>query len=728
MKLKVNGSALDFTADIDVERKVKLFEDAASTDGDLSFPFDIPITSRNLQILGITSINSSNITSRLPAIIENSGDQLYIGFIEIDRIKRRQIQVTFYSGNSNWMEDLDFKIRDFDMSSLDVDWNTGQVSSSYTNRTGIIFPVIDTGALANRSFVNWHIDELHPFIYVRTAIEYLLNRNGIKLTGDILNDWRFNRLITSNSDAAVPQEQINEREAYIDKTVQQTIEPTDPITPEVVTFNTVFNDPYLQGLWDTTNHRFTADEDMEITITYTVTVSYTDNNSISVVLCKNGTIIPYGGVSFGGTGAVAATVTRTKTLNGIKLSSGDYLDIRSFIPNVAADESFIESAVVRITPTRIYTVFANNLLPDVKASEFIASIFNLFNVVIDYDGKTKTMDVNIFKNIVRRQEIDISGFIDHGSIEIDTIDLAKSYGVENSFNYSDSEIDKSKWYNRSNVLPFGAGTIEGSSNSQPSVEIIASDFVAVMEDTTNPFNTFLPVVKWRELSNGISFESVPATNSGGDVVFTPSGFSNGDIVAGDIVRISDSTVDSYNGEWIVTTASSTTFEVQGLTYSGDATVNIEKLELDFIANGEQALLLAAPNYPVTSFTNTSTVYYADSGGVSSSGTITATAWFYKPIQGLTIDNYKHSLSFGNVNIPNAHQHNLIDDYWKDFEKIVQDPVKVIANGYFPKAIFDRLFSAPLRLKTSKFNCRFFLNKATGYKGKHLPCEVELIKL
>lgn len=715
MNIKVNNEYLDYNGTIDVDRMVKLFEEAGTTQGDVSYDFSIPATVKNKSIFELFSIDQSGkiIYSKIPATLESSGNTIYIGFIKVESENDREIECTFFSGNSNWFNDLNFNLRDFDFSSLDVEWNVTSVAAREAATTGAIFPIIDLGSLSQRSYVNWHIDEIHPFIYVKSAIQTLLNRSGIKLTGDILNDWRYNHLITSNSDAAAPQEEVNARSVFINKTNTQNIVGA----PDLITFNNESGDYYPGSLWNTTNDDFTADVKMTVEVTMTIEMTVGTANVGSVLIFKNGSVFPVG-VAWTVVNSASALETTATAI--VTLEEGDVMDFRGAETISAFD---VNSATLRITPVRLHKVFSAYLLPDKQAKDFVSEIFALFNPVINYNPYSKTLNVDLFKNVIRKTEIDISKYIDARSIENDYSELMSNYGESNILAFSESDTDEVAKYNKATTLPYGSGEVISENElSQSSVEILSSDFIAAIETVKNPFNTLLPKLAWRSLSDSdLSTDAVALTSSSG-LLFTASGYA-----VGDIVRVSNSTVEAYDGEWIVSSATSTTFKVAGLTYAGDATADVKKMDIEFESTGEQALLLALPNLSVADFTHITLMFYADSSAVTGAST-PATAYFYKTIQGLNIDDYKESLSFGTPELLNTHQITMIDSYWKDFEMIIKDPVKVRATAHFPKPIFNKLFDGPLRLITKKFNTKFFCNKVTGYESSHLPCEVELIKI
>lgn len=720
MLIKVNGEYLEGQYDIDVERKVKLFEEAASTQGDVSYEIEVITTAKNKSIFELYAVNQSGkiIYSLIPATLESDiGQAVYFGNIRVNKKTKRFISCYFFSGNANWFNLLNFKIRGVDyFDSLDVDYTYDEVAIRETATSGIIYPVINTGTLSTRSYRYWIIDDFHPFVYVHSIIRELFNRTGLKLSGDILNEWRYTHAITSSNSEGTPQEEINSRSTSVNKSTTQTVSSVAVL----VTFANTTGVYYPGDLWNTGTHRFTADYRMIIEVTLTATVTISINDFATIQFFKNGTVTGTS-LQFGGTGSGSTGDTKSKTRT-ITLDPGDYIDFRA---SNSVDPMDIEAATVTIKPVKIFRAFTRFLLPDVTAAEFVSKFFALFNPVINYDSYSQTITVNLFKKVIRREPLDISKYIDTGEeIEENYDDILLNYGKLNNFLYEDSDTEAVEEYNKNNTVPFGGGQVDsGNEYLIDSADVLDSIFVAAIEDTENPFKTFLPHLDWRSLNEGITERDITITNSSG-AIFTHT--LTGQFSVGDLIRVENSTNDEYNGEWVITViASSTTFRVGGIAYDSDATADITKLSVEVDKKDETALLLALPDYPIADFTNNANMYYGDSSGAIQNP---ATAYFYKPLQGLNIDDYTESLSFGTPEFNNTHQKTLIDDYWKDFELIVNDPVKVIAQFYFPISVYLKLFDSPLRLSTSNGVANYFCNLVVSYRASYLPCEVELIKI
>lgn len=723
MLLKVNNEYIA-TVDIDIDRQVRLFEEFNNVSGDLSYEFTLPATSETLEKLNLQSLNDSNKTvySKLPATLEKDGQVIYRGFLRVEKkVRRQEVDCTFYSGNSNWLALLPERLRDVDLSDYDQNFSYGNIAASWTSsETGIFYPVLNAGSITDRKAPSLHLDEMVPFIYVKDVILKMFLHAGLKVTGSLLNEYRYQKLITANNDLSVPQDEQTDRKTFVSKNVAQTI--VADTADYLVTFNQTTGTYYPGDLWNTSTNRFTADVKMIVDVTVTANVTVDIGNTILVWIFKNGALYGNTAIQVFGNGALTVA-TRTLTLRDITLDSSDYIEIYAGMSNSSVDDGSVNTAKVTITPTRLYKVFTRSLVPDWSGKDFLYNIIAPFNPIVTYDEFTKTVHIDLFKNINHEQEIDLSSYVNESTIEEDYTEFISEYGESNILKYDESDEDELERYNRNNSLPYGAAEIfSNNENVTKKADIVALDFVPVIENNYNPFGSFLPKLSYTELEDDFE-DTATITNDAGIALFTVG--ANHGFVNTDIVRVSDSTVDSYNGEWQVSNTAATTIKLRGCDYEANGTATITKLNVVRVGNSEQVVLLAIKNIALTDFANIETIYVDNLGTSSPAGT----AYFYKPLQGLNIDSYKESLSFGAINIPNAHQFGYAVQYWTETERMLQDPVKVFVEGNLPLSVFESLdFKRPVRLAFRDFNARFYLNKISGYKDRAIACLLELIKL
>jgi len=716
MMLKTANNEFIEVEDVEVERQAKLFQDIGDTAGDFSYSFTIDANSENLAKLDILSpvdgFNKSIYTVSDVSLCDDHGGVIYMGYVRVTSITD-VIEASFFSGNNNWFNLMSGEVADLDLTSLELEINPANIAASWANTSGIIFPFVDLGSISRRSTNNWKVDDFQPFIYVKDAVKECFLQSGLKLEGELLSDWRYNHLITTNGSDNTNE--MEARKAHVSKSITQTI---NTIIFEVVTFEDVTGVYYPGSLWDTANDKYVADCSMYVDVSYTARVNTATNYLVIAIYINGALAVEQAKYTYAGGSPSDQKLTYNVNLY---LNAGDELEIMS--THVAATGD-IETATLTITPTRLYQVFANNILPNTSQVEFVNEVFRLFNTVIDYDSFTKTVTVDFFKNAIRKDEIDISEYIDPSTIKIDYTELMESYGKVNVLKYEDSSSEDVERYNKDKVYPYGSGAISSDNEfAEERVDIIESIFCASDMSLQNPFGVNLPRMDFTEEDES-SEEQATITNSSGSLFTVPATFK---VVVNDLINIVLSTNDVYAGQYIVSSiVSPTTFRVVGLLYISNETVTITKSTINKSNNDDQILLLVEPDVPFTEFAPDITTVDIDDVNTAEDP---AVAWFYRTMDGNTIDALNKSLAFDPIPIENAYQRTMIEDYWADLGPILQDPIKLYVDAYLPKPVFDSItFKQPLRIKTDKFNARFFPNRITGYKDSSQPCTLELIKL
>lgn len=719
MMLKTVNNEFIEIPDVDVERQAKLFQNIGDTAGDFSYEFEIDNNGENRDKLGIISpvngFQKTIYTINDVSICDYHGSVVYSGFVRVQSITDT-ISLSFFSGNNNWFNLMAGEIADLDLTDLELEINTTTIPGTWANTSGIIFPLVDLGAISKRSTNSWKIDDFQPFIYVKDAVKECFTQSGLKLSGEILNDWRYNHLITTNGSENTKE--IEDRKVYVNKSSTQSIAEA---TWDVVTFPNFTGVYYPGTLWDTSNSKFVADSKMIVDISFNAVVDVVNGPGFANYLIFHFYV---NGVSKKFATYREAGLNQSVTHNDtISLEAGDELELRARRTQPLGTAA-VDSGDIKIVPTRIYKVFANNILPNTTQVDFVNQVFKLFNTVIDYDPFTKTVTVDLFKNIIRRPEIDLSEYIDPSNEEINYTELIESYGNTNILKYSDPSSETIERYNRDKPYPYGSGTIEsGNEFAEDNVVIVDSIFTASDVSIKNPLSINLPRMDFNEEDEG-SEEEATVTNSAGALFTVDAGFKP---VVNEFVNIKTSTNDVYGGQYRISSVPSpTTFRLFALSYVSNETVKITKVEISRTNNNDQILLLVEPDVTYAEFApNFSEIDIEDD--VASEDP--AIAWFYRTMDGNTIDSMDKSLSFGDIPIEKAYQRTMIEDYWADLEPILQDPVKVYEDANLPKPVFESInFKQPIRIKTDQFNARFIPNRITGYKDSSQPCTLELIKL
>lgn len=706
MLLKVNGSYLNFSGEVDIDKQAKLFEELDASTGDVSYDIEVEITNENLSLLGIQSIDTAvkNIYKNVSCIVETSGGiPVYYGSLQITDITDK-IECTFYSGNSNWIDLISGSIKDLDFSEYTISYSDITTTNSTTE--GIIVPFVDRGILVDRignvlniqrgTSIEYAMD-YQPFIYAKTAMKKIFAGAGLKLAGSLLNDYRYNNLIfTSNVQSQ--QSIIDSRTCYVGKSATQAI-----TVYALVTFPKE-TDPYFDGdnnNYDSVNSIYTSD--INVVVYVNVYLEATIVGSYEWELRVNGVAILTQGfiniVNYG---------------DQFELSSGDTIEV--YARAVVGTLTLTTNTYFRVSPLIFLDVIPQLYVPPQEKIDFVSNIIKMFNVIPTYDYFSKTVYLNKFTDIVKKDAIDISQYLK--SIDgVNFTETVENYAQNSLFEYNQIDTLEQNTYNQGNTVPYGCGVMQIDNDFIPSQKtVVEIDAAAPFSYLNVKFNTELLNLGYVTENELTTVEVTSVTNSGGLALFNYTGDFNG-LTGGNAVRVNTTL---YVGNGIVLGTGAGVFSLAGVSYIGNSTGSATKFEYEENTSEDVVFALVAPNTAVTNFSSLSNI-----AGLSS----VAYAWFDKAKTGRNIDNIIHGLAFDTPNQSGKYQRTLLQDYYPDVQRIMNNPVKLKCTFYFPLSVFRRLnFEEPVFLSTAKTSGRYLINKFSGYSESYLPCNVELIKL
>jgi hypothetical protein len=708
MMLRVNNEYLDFNESITQDRKAKLFEEIDSVDGDVSFEFEIYLSSQNAKILDFPYPDSSSkrVYRAIDAdAMDNSGQLVSRGFIKIERKIGDTLFCSFWGGNNNWFAALTGNMSDLRLSQYDQDQTEANIVSSWTATEGIVWPLIDTGTLSLRSYFNLKVEDFAPAFYVKTLFKEIFQQSGMKIDGELLQDWRYNN-ITVASNRKNGQE-ITNRSSYALKDITQTIAYPNN---DKITFNDDSNYPYFDGSqnnFDLALSRYVADVRMNVRVEVSMIASSSVGGNLTVTVNGSEALFKF-------------TQSANHTLQGnLILNQGDYVEVM-FLPFFSSTQDILQ-ATLRITPQFIYKAFGVSSVPNWTKQDFISEVIALFNVIPAFDPYTKTVTFNIFDKLKDKEPIDLSEFLEN--IETDYSEFISDYGKQNLFLYQETDIDNLQEYNISTFLSYGTGVIEANNDFvEESVEVLESEFASPISYINGSFDMSLERIPFVELEDDVSstFDGVEDGGSGVAQINVDENIFE----VNDLVRI-EGVNPTYDGEWMVTTVGAGFILVRGAFYSVNTTGTVTKLVHQFTTEDNVYLFLNIPTYPVTDASGNTGIYLE-----STLRNNIAIAYFNllntaQPIN----DKYKQGLSFGTIQDPLFYQRTMLQDYWATFARMVNDPVKLKADAYLPWKVHNQIdFLRPIMIKTLESTNLYYCNREVGYENSYTPAEIELIKL
>lgn len=733
MMLRVNGEFLDFNDFVDVEKRVKLFEKIDETLGDFSYAFNLNKTAKNLKILGIQTpdVKSKRIYREVQCdLLNESGKAIHKGFLKVERIVDK-VECSFFSGNYNWIKLLNGQLSDLDFSDLDTELNLANISNSWHNETGIIFPLIDTGALVTRSYQSLMVEDFSGCIFVKDVVKRIFQNASIKTNGDLFSDPIFNTLLISRNTKS--QDDIDNRTSYVKNDFDQ---PVIFPGPGSDAFTVVFDNDNDYPFHDGSNNNFST-----VTSKYTADVKIRGRLNVSINLEKTGgspsdetyvRVVRNSTVIFSDrVGEVGPAFGKMSFSYDVTLDAGDQMFIRVSINQglTPSTRTVKANSTFEFTPKYIYFTSGKSLLPKWTQAQFISNILAPFCAITDYEPVSKILTIDLFEGIKSKEPIDISQHIQIQ--QEDYSDFISDFGKESILTYQESDADEFKEYNLSEFISYGNGKIDVDNNFiQNSSDILTSDFKAPVSYLNGVFSASLERTNFVDLEETDTMDFTSVSDNSGNAQFNVDDATLFNV--GELVRISESTESGYNGDYVISSKSGTWIVVAGNPFTIDATGKLTKVQ-HTINNDDGVYLLINTKYY---FNNVSRYSRLDAYSIWNGhiGDTTYTdvgyAFFNLLNTGTQINqDYKQGLSFGGINNPLSYQYSLIDKYWGTVGRVLNDPVKLLCVGTIPQIVFDSI--TPLRpaiIKTEKTNNLYYFNRIGGYKESYLPCEVDLIKL
>lgn len=710
MMLKVNSEYLEFNASIEQDRKAKLFEELDTVDGDVSFEFELELTSHNVKTLRFPFPDAS---SKRVYVIEDAillsdeGQQLSMGYIKVERKVKSTLFCSFWGGNNNWFRQLTGNMTDLQLSQYSVSQDEASIKASWTETEGIVFPIIDTGALSTRATFNLKTEDFTPVFYVKTLFKEIFKQVGLKFTGELTKDWRFNNMVIASNGRS--QEQVDNRSSYVLKNTPQNVSGT---TSELVTFDDKTTYPYFDGSLNNFSipfSRYTADIKMTARVQATIFLDSSLGGDIS--LRVNGVSVKLNRQW----GAQSLSINADLALN-----ANDYVELW-FLAHPLSTFNITE-ATIRVTPIFLYRAFASAAVPKWTNQDFVSQILSLFNVVPAYDPFTKTVTFNLFDKIKEKEPIDISEHIE--SLETDYVEFISDYAKNNNFRYQEADTDNLKEYNISTFFKYGAGVVTANNDFlEESTDVLESDFTAPVSYINTPFQMSMERIPFVELDEDVSTD-ITSVSASGD--FAQINIAEDIFLVGDLIRIENSTDESYNGEWVVDTIGSGFVICNQLFFSNNATGDVTKLIHKFTTDDSVFIFLNIPNYTLVDASGLEEFYFDN----NFSGFTAAIAYFSLLNQNRQINlDYKQGLSFGPIDDPLFYQRTLLQDYWNTFSRIMNDPVSEKSICHLPWIIHNKIdFLRPLMVKTLETTNLYYCNLERGYQNSYTPCELQMIKL
>lgn len=708
MMLKVNSEYLEFNGDIDIERKAKLFEEIDMVQGDFSYSFEIELTSENYRILGFPTPDNirKTVYQKIDSeVLSDSGDLISIGYLRIERIVGRFASCSFYSGNENWFSQLTGNLSEIDLSEYETDQTATIIQNSWLESDGVVFPLVDSGDFSRRRYQVTKVEDYTPGIYLKDLVKKVFQSAGLKIAGELFEDDLYNKIVLFSNNKS--KSQIESRTINVKDSIGKSLTPSDN---EKVIFDTTSPLPFFTSS-NFASSTYTADVKMNVMIN--LSIKGAGGGFIIINVWRNGSFYKRALIA-GDSSPDVSSILR------IPLEQGDTVDI--YAATLGVIGGGYDTLTMEIKPTYLFAVFSDSVVPKWTKQDFISNVLRLFCCVPNYDPYSKTVTINLFDKVKEKERIDLSEYIQ--ITEVDYSEFISNYAQVNNFTYAEGDDIDLKEYNISTFFKYGSGQVTSNNEHISANEtILESDFTAPISYKHQAIQASIERMNFTELvGNGETDVTSVDDDSGVAKLFV----DNADFFElGGIVRISESTDSTYNGDWFIIEVGADYIKCLGMVYSEDAFAKATAMIHESTDSDDVFLMVNVPNKAVEDFSPIIDVYLE----FTPLSTM-AIAYFNMIYLGEPInEEYTQGLSFGNIQDPLSYQRSLIDKYWQAFSRMLNDPVmlKFVAN--IPAHIHQQMdFLRPIEIKTLESVNLYYLNLERGYKGSHIQCEGELIKL
>lgn len=740
MIIKVGDEYLEFTGDIVIEKQLFSFA-TLTTAGTFSYSFTVEPTAQNRRLLNVLNISNNENA----CLVENvqiqtdGGITLFIGYINVDN--SIGIDCSFFSDNNNFFSKITGKCIDLDLSAYDIETREDTIISSWSNNTGVVWPLVDIGVLKSRSDYFLQCDfnqrvnafetpgqgtivknEFQPFLFVKHIVNAIMSKAGLTISGDLLKDANYNNLITTNNSQKKLEVIANQNISVASK-IPQTVA---NITPTKLSFELVNTSPQYQSKlnnWDTSINRFTATYQCVIHVEFTA--------SVSDISKETHFHFDVNGVNRYNAFVNGTTPNPIKYAGYLFMKAGDYFEMFSFVDSGPGTND-INTATLKISAVATDFVFASTLCPNANSVDFLSDIFKMFNVIANYDPYSKVVNTVLYKDVTSYPEQDLSEYI-HNINELSNYNLISNYGQINTIGYKAADNDLIKNYNDSHVLQWGQGSFDVNNRSLKKLkEFTSLDFIAPYCYRNDLFKTFLVEADYLTIEDSeATYAITSVTNSGGLAVFHTSG---GNFTFFNIPYAGNATGTLTLQQYKLNTSDD---QIVAL-YFPDVTL---PQKIRFSVGGDNSVVPPVGSVdPMRSscwkISDSTIINYNGQWQLFNNGIDTwpevyrenvGVAVFVKSKDGSELDIVRQGLSFGDID--GFDSLNMTDTYYGATRDSLNNPINPIVEFLLPEQVFLNLdLTKPIRLKTEKFNSLFIANKLTGYKDSVTPCILELVKI
>lgn len=476
LTLTLDGQLVDLPPDAEVALSFRAndLRTLDSREGPFSEQFTLPLTARNVAVLGVPHALDSQTTAPyrlLPAVLTSpGGTELLRGFAVLD-VAGQGYDITLTDALGGLFAQVgDKALRALDLSAYDHTFsfaNAQAAQSPTTDTPGYAYALADDGRLLNRgpeAGVLWY--ELLPAVYYHAVLRAIVAEAlpGYRLTGTLLSESAYRTAVLPRV-YATPRLRESEREPFAVQVLKQTsqrehdsgsgsyfplIQFPRQLTGDSANYSsgTEFHTPaYPADIRVSARLLVRLDAEFVTTTVAFVraTVRLVDSTDPVAVAVHEQVVLYTVGAAFTQAANEQPALPRAlefdftlenhpanrKLAVQLRLENGAGLTI-------AAGSTVSYAVGPRVWPGAPVQLDAS--LPDISQADFLKQVVNQFNGLVQADAGSKTVRFDLFNELERRRPlaVDWTDRLDTGTRPALSFRLGDAYGQQNTFAYEDA--------------------------------------------------------------------------------------------------------------------------------------------------------------------------------------------------------------------------------------------------------------------------------------------------
>ena len=202
-----NGTIINVPENFEYDIQSNQLFDFDGVYGVFSNDFTIPFTAEVDEILGFVTLDiiDNKRYSKIPVSLLRDGANFSEGYIIVNGFDGKDVNVTYFSNNSDWIEDFkNLKVSELDTKDIKFDWKAESIIDAWNNDYNYNFPLINNGDLTYdiqiltppavfpmRYSVPISFNDFVPCVKVNYLIEKAFKKLGFNVEGNykyIIND------------------------------------------------------------------------------------------------------------------------------------------------------------------------------------------------------------------------------------------------------------------------------------------------------------------------------------------------------------------------------------------------------------------------------------------------------------------------------------------------------------------------------------------------------------